>query len=95
MLKYNEINPLAVFGLRRVDHLPPHFTRVLFDTYVSEKTFTDWIYANLTGRFYYGEWYSEGPSGRNTATKCVAFESPGEATMFSLILDTINKPTVY
>jgi len=91
MLKHNEANPLAVFGLRRVEHCPPHFTQVLFDTYVNEKTITDWIYEHLTGRFYYGDFYKESDLGKTGVTRCVAFEEPGEASYFSLILDTINK----
>ena len=91
MLKYNEVNPLAVFGLRRVDHCPPHFTKILFDTYTSEKTFTDWIHSHLSGRFYYGDFYKEIDSEKTGVTRCAAFEEPGEASMFALILDTINK----
>jgi hypothetical protein len=90
MLAHNEANPLNVFGLRRVDHCPPHFTQIFFDTYVTEKVFTDWIYEHLTGRFFYGDWYADS-NGKTTASRCVAFEEPGEASMFALIMDTINK----
>ena len=95
MLKHNEANPLAVFGLRRLEHCPPHFTQVMFDTYVTEKVFTDWIYEHLSGRFYYGDWFKEGENGKGTMTRCVAFEEPGEASYFTLILDTINKQPVW
>jgi len=94
MLKHNEVNPLAVFGLRRVEHCPPHFTQVHFDTYTTEKVFTDWIYSHFTGRFYYGDWYTN-ENNKNSMTRCAAFEEPGEASYFSLILDTINKMEVY
>ncbi len=89
MLKHNEPNPLAVFGLRELDHCPPHFTRVTFDLKTKEKNITDWIWSNLEGRFWYGDLYF-----RHEETlqfqKCVGFEVPGEATMFALILDQIN-----
>jgi hypothetical protein len=91
MLKHNEANPLAVFGLRRVDHCPPHFTKVMFDSYTIEKVITDWIYENLSGRFFFGDWYNEDENGKNGMVRCVAFEEPGEASYFTLILDTINK----
>ena len=91
MLKFKEANPLAVFGLRRVNHCPPHFTQVHFETYVQEKVYTDWIYENLSGRFYCGEWYSQTDGNRTGSCRCIAFESPGEASMFSLVLDQINK----
>ena len=92
MLKHNEANPLAVFGLRRVEHCPPHFTPVLFDSYNVEKHITDWIYEHFSGRFYYGDYYKEGESGKTGVSRCAAFEEPSEASYFSLILDTINKP---
>jgi hypothetical protein len=91
MLKHNEANPLAVFGLRRVEHCPPHFTKVLFDSYTLEKQITDWIYEHFSGRFYYGDFYKEGESGKTGVTRCAAFEEPGEASYFTLILDTIKK----
>jgi hypothetical protein len=94
MLKHNEVNPLTVFGLRRMDHCPPHFIKVHFNTYTQEKVFTDWIYENLTGRFYLGgEYYKE--DGNTEMRKCVAFELPGEASLFSLVVDTINKPEIW
>ena len=90
------LNPLSVFGLRRVDHCPTHFTRFTFDLTGHEKTITDWIYENLTGRFYLGDTYflheSNGKVGMH---KCAAFENPGEASYFALQLDTINKQPLW
>ena len=91
MLKHNEVNPLAVFGLRRTEHLPPHFTVIEFELRVSEKAISDWIWENLDGRFYLGDDYSETESGNISMRKVVGFEQPGESSYFSLILDTINK----
>lgn len=92
MLKHNEVNPLSVFGLRQLDFLPPHFTVVKFNISTTEKSITDWIWTNLSGRFYIGDSYHNG-DGKNTPIhmeKVVGFELPGEASYFSLILDTIN-----
>ena len=95
MLKLGEANPLAVFGLRRVEHCPPHFTPVDFDIYVNEKIISDWIYENLSGRFYYGYSYNHIPNPaskiRVNAQRRAAFELPSEASYFSLLLDTINR----
>lgn len=93
MLKHNEVNPLTVFGLRSVDHCPPHFTRVEFDLKTSEKAISDWIWANLSGRFYYGDWYSNSDivNGGVSFNKCVAFEIPAEASYFALMITQINK----
>ncbi len=91
MLKYQEANPLAVFGLRELEHCPPHFIRVTFDLRTTEKNITDWICTHLEGRFWYGDWYSKTDGDNVTIQKCAAFEIPGEASMFALTLDQINQ----
>jgi hypothetical protein len=91
MLKYGEVNPLAVFGLRELEHCPLHFTTVEFELKTSEKSITDWIWTNLTGRFYCGDYYYKDSAGNVALIKRAAFEIPGEASMFALILDQINQ----
>jgi len=90
MLKYNEVNPLAVFGLRELDHCPPHFTPVTFELKSPEKTISDWIWANLSGRFYYGDQYYRDSQYLVQGHRCAAFEIAAEASMFALVLDQIN-----
>lgn len=90
MLKHNEANPLNVFQLRRMEHCPPHFTPVTFSLRTSEKVISDWIWENFSGRFYLGDSYTESADGRLQAEKVAGFEVPGEASYFSLILDTVN-----
>jgi hypothetical protein len=96
MLKHNEVNPLAVFGLRQLEHCPPHFQRVDFDLKTSEKAIADWIWANLEGRFWVGDWYSKDPVN-NTVQMCkrAGFEIAGEASMFALMLDQINNNDIW
>jgi hypothetical protein len=92
MLKHGEANPLAVFGLRELNHCPPHFIPVDFELRSNQKVISDWIWTNLSGRFWFGDWYSKNPENNTVQlTKRAAFESPGEASMFALILDQINK----
>lgn len=90
MIKHGEANPLNVHGLRQVDHCPPHFTPVMFDLYVNEKDIIDWLYENLSGRFYIGQTDIE---DNNTVVRKnkVAFEIPGEASYFSMMLPQINQ----
>ena len=94
MLKLNEVNPLAVFGLRQLEHCPPHFTPVDFDCLVDDKDITDWIWANLDGRFYFGDAYTKEVSEEATLStgflKRAAFETAGEASYFALVLSTFN-----
>ena len=90
MLKYGEVNPLNVFGLRRMEHCPPHFVRVDFDLKTEEKQITDWIYEHLAGRFYFGDTYNLDSQGKTQMCYRAAFENGGEASMFGLMLESIN-----
>lgn len=95
MLKHGEVNPLNVFGLRKLDHCPPHFECVAFDPYASDKTIQDWIYENLSGRFYLGYHDVNNSSGQFQRQMTVGFELTSEATYFSLFLPQINPQPVW
>lgn len=91
MLKQNEVNPLNVFGLRRLDHCPPHFETLHFDLKTQEKNISDWIYENLTSRFFFGNVYIANPeTGNLIICAKVGFEDPSELSYFGMFLDTIN-----
>jgi hypothetical protein len=94
MLKYGEVNPLNVFGLRQLEHCPPHFQVVPFDLRAGIKDITDWIYENLSGRFWVGYYYviESGDSGAiNSMQYAVAFERHDEASYFALFLPELNQ----
>lgn len=88
MLKHGEVNFLNVHGLRQLDWCPPHFAQVQFESHVTDKMISNWIYENLSSRFYIGDTDSE-----NKRQTLVAFESPGEASYFSLCLSQSNPDT--
>jgi hypothetical protein len=90
MLKDLQPNPLNVFGLRRLDHCPPHFHKISFQLRTSEKSISDWIWTNLEGRFFYGDHYHRDVHDKIYFEKTVAFEIPGEASYFALMLDSLN-----
>jgi len=85
-----EVNPLSVFGLRKVNHCMPHFTVVDFDCRANDKKITDWIWTTLSGRFYFDDHYYESDTKTLQMCKRVGFELPAEASFFSLMLTTIN-----
>ena len=91
MLRNGEANPLTVHNLRELEHCPPHFVQVLFDLRCSKKQISDWIWENFEGRFWFGDWFSISESGNCIMNTCVAFEIPGEASMFTLMLDQIQQ----
>lgn len=86
----SDLNPLNVHNLRRVDHCPPHFERILFDIRVQEKAISDWIWENLHGRFYIGQMVVGEPGSLRQLQHCAAFEEHYEASYFSLVLDQLN-----
>ena len=87
MLKNREANPLAVFNMRKLEHCPPHFQKLIFKLETNERDILDWIFENTAGRFYL-------MTDINSNT-CVAFEIHNEATYFTLFLSQINAPKEY
>lgn len=73
-----------------MEHCPPHFSPVSFELRVNEKSILDWIYTNSDSRFYFGDRYYQNVDGKISFSKVAAFESPGEASFFALMIDTIN-----
>lgn len=90
MLRNGEANPLTVHGLRELERCPPHFIQVKFGLRSSHKQVTDWIWENFEGRFWFGDWFYITEDGVTALDTCAAFEIPGEASMFSLMLDQIQ-----
>ena len=84
------INPLDVFGLRQLDYCPPHFHIVKFDLRTGAKDIENWIYENLSGRFYMGNYIAVDSDRTMSLQKIVAFELHEEASYFGLFLPTIN-----
>jgi hypothetical protein len=95
MLRNGEVNPLNVHGIRELEYCPPHFVQVTFDLRTNRKQIADWIWENFEGRFWFGDWFALNENGQCIMTTCAAFEIPGEASMFSLMLDQIQPSHMY
>lgn len=87
MIKHGKPNPLNVHGLRELDWCPPHFTKISFENPGGTHPIKNWIYENLSGRFYCGLGTME--SGYNRSI-VVGFEIPAEASYLGLILPTLT-----
>ena len=83
-------NPLNVFDLRTINHCPPHFFVVDFDIVCQNKKISDWIWENLTGRFYLGDHYQR-EKKESYMIKRAGFEIHSEASYFALILPDLNR----
>jgi len=90
MRRNDDPNPLDVHNLRRLSHCPPHFEKVIFKlTTKNDKDITDWIYENLSGRFFIGYEDVEGQENNYQRHVVVGFELNTEASYFSLSLSSI------
>lgn len=84
-LSKNTISPFNVFGLRKTKTCPPHFKTLTIP--YKWNTVTDleeWIYENLSGRFYIGKTVSLNPSSGTATTVLLGFENHKEASFFLL-----------
>ena len=43
----NDVNPLNVLGMRRLNRIPPNFTKFQIKTFVDIRELDRWIYLNL------------------------------------------------
>ena len=106
IVKNYQPNPLNTFELRQLSHCPPHFFAVDFDLSTNEKKLSDWIWENLTGRFFLGDVYRQRDPGDTerirldssgnlsigtVLQKRAAFEIHSEASYFAMLLPDLNK----
>ena len=90
--KHFQPNALNSHNLRVLGHCPPHFYAVDFNLVCQPKKITNWIYENLSGRFYFGDVFvASHNSGSVQIQKRAAFEIHSEASYFALVLSEINK----
>ena len=47
----NDVNPLNVLGMRRLNRIPPNFTKFQIKTFVDMRELDRWIYLNLNSRY--------------------------------------------
>jgi hypothetical protein len=58
MMRHREktINPLNVLKIRKVEFCPPYFETITIElTYNLSKALNEWIFDNLSGRYYIGD----------------------------------------
>jgi hypothetical protein len=80
-----ELNALDVLNQRKVDFMPPQFSKMkVSDNEWQDSTIEDWIRNKLKGRFYYQKIPSIGTDGRVKSSSYVGFEDHKELTYFML-----------
>lgn len=91
-LSKRDINPLNVFGMRRINHIPPHFSCLIIDSHWDEriKKIDQWVYINLNSR-YCIKTTQFLDDKRKIYIKCVlGIEDPKELTWLTLKCPYIN-----
>lgn len=87
MLKHGIVNPLNALEIRRLNFVPPHFTRVRLDgLWCDLKDIEDWIYTNLECRYA----ITAVPVNHQEHIE-IGFENASEASMFGLVVNQINR----
>lgn len=85
MAKKDSVNPLNVLEVRRVEFCPPYFESITISpTYNLARALNDWIYENLSGRYYIGQTVDIGDSQGTKQKIKVGFENPTEMSFFML-----------
>lgn len=81
----NDINPLNVLEVRRVDFCPPYFETInISPAYNLAKALDEWIYENMSSRYYIGDTV-EATEGSPLRQKLkIGFENPSELSFFML-----------
>lgn len=80
-----ELNALDVLNQRKVDFMPPQFSKMkVSETEWHEPSIEEWIKTKLKGRFYYQKNPGIGTDGRVKSSLYVGFEDHKELTYFML-----------
>jgi hypothetical protein len=84
-MKNNKVNPLNLFGLRRVDTPIEHFEYITMPKKFNlEDSLCKWIEFNLKGRFYINDSLIISEDNQLETYIKVGFENPKECVYFTL-----------
>ena len=85
MIKKGKINPLEVFGIRRVNYCPSYFESAkLKMQYNLNNAITQWVEDNLSGRYYIGQTVVLNEENGIEVRLKLAFEKESELSYFML-----------
>lgn len=84
-MKEDRVNPLNVLEVRRVDYCPSYFEKtVITPRYNLHIVINEWIYSNLSGRYYIGNALAPTDEHGIKQTLKIGFENPKELSYFML-----------
>jgi hypothetical protein len=93
-LSRSELNPLSVLGLRRLDFIPQHFSRITISKNIDIRLLDHWINFNLNSRYSLQRTIVLDKQRKMAEVIEIGIEDPKEILMLSLgctHLHDINK----
>jgi hypothetical protein len=85
----NDVNPLNVLGMRRLNRIPPNFTKFQIKTFVDIRELDKWIYLNLNSRYCVKKSTAVVDNKLTTIIE-VGIEDPKEISMMTLACPHLN-----
>ena len=79
-----KINPLNVLGMRRLNHIPPHFASLNLKDDFNLDEIDDWIYSNLDSRYCIKKGQSVNEQNKLIEVIEIGVEEPKELSMLLL-----------
>ena len=83
-LNRGEVNPLSVLGLRKLNFIPDHFSKVTFNKTIDTKLIDNWINYNLNSRYAISKNLSLDQNKKMIEVLEIGLEDPKEITMLTL-----------
>ena len=85
----NDVNPLNVLGMRRLNRILPNFTKFQIKTFVDIRELDRWIYLNLNSRYCVKKSTAVVDNKLTTIIE-VGIEDPKEISMMTLACPHLN-----
>jgi hypothetical protein len=83
-LNRGEVNPLSVLGLRKLNFIPDHFSKVTVNKTIDTKLIDNWINYNLNSRYAISKNLSLDQNRKMIEVLEIGLEDPKEITMLTL-----------
>jgi hypothetical protein len=90
-LSREEINPLGVLNLRKLNFIPKHFSKIAVDISVDIKLLDHWIEYNLNSRYAIKKQYTVDQNNKMIEVLEIGIEDPKETLMMTLGCPHIHK----
>ena len=90
-LMRGKANPLNFLGMRKLERMPPNFTKFTIAEMVDSKMVDRWIYQFLDQRYCIRKTTALDSQGKMATRIEVGFEDPRELTMFTLSCPYLQK----